>query len=67
MENPTHETYLADRARREATIAEANRARAEAVRRFILVPLAKMIARMAARARRPGRAKGVVSQLPGRP
>jgi hypothetical protein len=54
MENLNHETYLADLALREKIILEAQRARAEAMLRFVVVPLAGMIARLVGRATRPG-------------
>lgn len=62
MENLNHETYLADLALREKIILEAQRARAEALLRLAVVPLAGMIARLAGRATRPG-ASGDTSKV----
>jgi hypothetical protein len=60
-ETPNHETYLADFAAREKIILDARRARAEAMLRFVVAPLARMIARLTARAAYPHRANGAVS------
>lgn len=54
METLNHETYLADLSLREKIILEAQRARAEAVLRFVVVPLAGMIARLVGRVTHPG-------------
>jgi hypothetical protein len=62
MENLTHETYLADFAVREKIEREARRAQTEAVRRYILAPLARAIARLIARATHPDRARGVAAR-----
>lgn len=61
MENLNHETYLSDFAAREKIILDARRARAEAVLRFVVAPLARTIARLTAPAARPDRANGAVS------
>jgi len=66
MEDLTHETYLADLAVRERIEREARRAQAEAVKRYILAPLARAIARLIARATHPDRARGVTARVLGR-
>jgi hypothetical protein len=45
MENLTYEIYLANPAVREQLEREVRRARAEAVRQYIVMPLAKMFGR----------------------
>ena len=52
MENLTYEIYLADPRVRERIEREARRARAEAMSRYLVAPLAKLIGRTLRRARR---------------
>jgi hypothetical protein len=46
MGNLTHEMYLANLAMREEIECQARRARAEAIRQFVVAPLARTIARL---------------------